>query len=597
MGYRTAELPPVDLDEFAKIPFFERMKLLQLHWVEQGFGTPKQTGTFYAWKIFYYALFGLIVAGAFTKGLEFNNIAGWWDEPILYQKLMVWTILLEIMGLAATCGPLAFHFDPPIGGILYWWQQDTLRVPPYPNHVPLTKGTRRTPWDTGLYKLILASLLLLLFLSPEPIKGMPEGSAGVYPQWALLIYCGLILLMGLRDKVVFLSSRAEQYVPTMLCFALFSNFVDMIVAAKIFIVIVWMGAGFSKLQHGFSCTVAIMVQNTPWVVWDKFRKATVRDYPNDLRPSKLTHLMAHVGGTTCEMVMPLVLLFSPWPWLTWIAIVSIWMLHTFIISTFPLAVPLEWNVFFMFCAGFLFANFPAGNGYGVGDMEPVLLVTVICAALAPIILGALKPQYVSFLVGMKQYAGNWASATFSFRDKSMEDRINERIVKSADNQIDQIEPLFGKEISEVFIQKAVAFRMMHPMGRMHISALMRHVDSLDDRVQREGEFVSNVLTGWNFGDGHCLDERLIAGMQERCQYEPGDVVIAFTESQPAFSKKVQYRVIDAALGCVEKGWYHNDDAANEQPWLPNGPIPHTVTWTLPGYVAPGVPHPGTGGRT
>jgi hypothetical protein len=296
------------------------------------------------------------------------------------------------------------------------------------------------------------------------------------------------------------------------------------------------------------------------------------------------------------MIMPLVLLFSPWPWLTWIAIVSLWMLHTFIISTIPLAVPLEWNVFFMFVVAFLFGNFSAGDGYGVGDMTPYLLVIVICVALAPIILGALRPQYVSFLVGMKQYAGNWAAATFSFRNKSMEDRINQKIVKAADNQIDQIEPLFGKEISEIFIQKAVAFRMMHPMGRMHISALMRHTESLDDRVQREGEFVSNVLTGWNFGDGHCLDERLIAALQERCQYEPGDVVVAWTESQPAFSKKVQYRVIDAALGTVEKGWYHNDDAYNEQPWLPNGPIPHTVTWTRPGYVAPGVAHPGTGGR-
>ena len=55
MGYRTAELPPVDLDEFATIPFFERMKMLQLHWVEYGFGTPKQTVIFYVWKIFYYA--------------------------------------------------------------------------------------------------------------------------------------------------------------------------------------------------------------------------------------------------------------------------------------------------------------------------------------------------------------------------------------------------------------------------------------------------------------------------------------------------------------------------------------------------------------
>ena len=285
--------------------------------------------------------------------------------------------------------------------------------------------------------------------------------------------------------------------------------------------------------------------------------------------------------------MPLILLFSPWTWLTWVAIISIWMLHTFILSTIPIAVPLEWNVFFMFVVAFLFANFPPSEGYGVGDMNPALLAIVVCVALAPIILGALRPQYVSFLVGMKQYAGNWASGTFSFRDKSMEDRINERIVKAADNQIDQLDPLFGMEISEIFIQKAVAFRMMHPMGRMHISALMRHTDGLDDRIQREGEFVSNVLTGWNFGDGHCLDERLIEALQERCQYEPGDVVVAWTESQPAFSKKVQYRVIDAALGTVEKGWYHNDDAANEQPWLPNGPIPHTVTWTLPGVRGTG----------
>ena len=96
----------------------------------------------------------------------------------------------------------------------------------------------------------------------------------------------------------------------MLAFGLMANFVDMIVAAKIFMVVIWMGAGFSKFNHGFSSTVSIMVQNTPWVVWDKFRKKTVKDYPNDIRPSKLTHTLAHVGGTTCELVMPLVLLFS-----------------------------------------------------------------------------------------------------------------------------------------------------------------------------------------------------------------------------------------------------------------------------------------------
>ena len=584
MGYRTAELPPVDLDEFPKIPFLPRMKLLQLHWVEAGFGTPKQTAMFYVWKIFFYALFGLIFAGAFTAGLEFNDIGGWWDEPILYQKLMIWTVLMEILGLAATCGPMAFHFDPPIGQSLYWWQNDTIRIPPYPNHVPFTKGNRRTPWDTGLYKLIVFWLIMMLFLSGEQIDGLPEGTAGVMPRWPFLVYAGLIVLMGLRDKCVFLASRAEQYVPTMLAFALLPTWVDMVVAAKIFIVIVWMGAGVSKLQHGFSCTVAVMLQNSPWNGSRKLRMASVRDFPNDLRPSKFTHFMAHVGGTTAEIVVPLTLLFSPWPWLTWLAIVAIWMLHTFIISTIPLAV------------GFLFANFPAGAGYGVGDIHPGLLAAVLFVGLFGIVLGAIWPQYVSFLVGMKQYAGNWASTTWAFRDKEKEDRLNERIVKASDNQIDQLEPIFGKEISEVFIQKAMAFRMMHPMGRMHITLQMRHNDDIDTRVLREGEFLGNVLLGWNFGDGHCNDERLVEAVQQRCHYEPGDLTVVFTEAQPMFSKKVQYRVIDAALGVVEKGWYHNDDAANAQPWLPDGLLPHVITWTREGYAAPGAPYPGTGGR-
>ena len=596
MGYRTAELPPVDLDEFPKIPFLPRMRILQLHWVEAGFGTPKQTAMFYVWKIFFYALFGLIVAGSFTAGLEFNDIGGWWDEPILYQKLMIWTVLMEILGLAATCGPMAFHFDPPIGQSLYWWQNDTIRIPPYPNRVPFTKGNRRTPWDTGLYKLIVFWLTMMLFLSGEQIPGLPEGTAGVMPRWPFVVYAVLICLMGLRDKPVFLASRAEQYVPTMLAFAFFPTWVDMVVAAKIFIVIVWMGAGISKLQHGFSSTVSVMVQNTPWVGSRKLRMATVKDFPNDLRPSKLTHLVAHIGGTTCEIIVPLTLLFSPWPWMTWLAIISIWALHTFIISTIPLAVPLEWNVFFMFCAGFLFANFPAGAGYGVGDIDPLLLIPVLFVGLFGIVLGAIWPQHVSFLIGMKQYAGNWASTTWAFRDKEKEDRLNERIVKASDNQIDQIEPIFGKEISEVFIQKAMAFRMMHPMGRMHITLHMRHNDDMDTRVLREGEFLGNVLLGWNFGDGHCNDERLVEAVQQRCNYEPGDLRVVFTESQPMFSKKVQYRVIDAALGVVEKGWYHNDDAYNAQPWLPDGLVPHVITWTREGYVPVGEPYPGTGGR-
>ena len=94
----------------------------------------------------------------------------------------------------------------------------------------------------------------------------------------------------------------------------------------------------------------------------------------------------------------------------------------------------------------------------------------------------------------------------------------------------------------------------------------------------------NVLLGWNFGDAH-YDERLVEAVQERCNYEPGDLRVVFTESQPMFSKKVRYRVIDAALGVVEKGWYYNDDAYH-QPFLPDGLVPHRDVATSTRQVTP-----------
>ena len=80
------------------------------------------------------------------------------------------------------------------------------------------------------------------------------------------------------------------------------------------------------------------------------KRAHYRDFPRDLRPSRAAHFMAHVLGTTVEIAAPLVLLFSTNKWLTVTAVVVMVAFHLFIISTFPLAVPLEWNVLFAYAA-------------------------------------------------------------------------------------------------------------------------------------------------------------------------------------------------------------------------------------------------------
>ena len=57
--------------------------------------------------------------------------------------------------------------------------------------------------------------------------------------------------------------------------------------------------------------------------------------------------------------------------------------------------------------------------------------------------------------------------------------------------------------------------------------------------------------------------------------------MAWVESQPIHKDCQQYKVIDAALGIIERGSYQVADAVAELPWLPNGPIPLQVTWTRP----------------
>ena len=63
----------------------------------------------------------------------------------MWQKFVLWTILLEALGVAGSWGPLAGHFKPMTGGINYWAPPGTLRLPPWPDKVPFTRATSAPP--------------------------------------------------------------------------------------------------------------------------------------------------------------------------------------------------------------------------------------------------------------------------------------------------------------------------------------------------------------------------------------------------------------------------------------------------------------------
>lgn len=72
--------------------------------------------------------------------------------------------------------------------------------------------------------------------------------------------------------------------------------------------------------------------------------------------------------------------------------------HLFIISTFPVAVPLAWNALFAYAVVFLFLGFPNSSGYAIWDMSSVWPTAVLLIAFCFFpVLGNLRPDLVSFL--------------------------------------------------------------------------------------------------------------------------------------------------------------------------------------------------------
>ena len=589
MGFTKPDLPAVDPDTFMQKPLMERMRILGADWAENGFGSPRMVHTIYILKlVVFFAIGGITVATA-TSGLPaFWHVSQWWNQPIVYQKVILWTVLLEAIGVAGSWGPLAGKVKPMTGGILFWARPGTIRLRPW-KWVPGTNGDRRTWFDIVSYVALLVSLTVALVMpgvhTDSLSAAVPSNSTGLVNPALLVAPIALLVLNGLRDKTIFLGARGEQYLPALVFFAVLP-LVNMIIALKMLIVVVWVGAGFSKFGSHFSNVVPPMVSNSPSMPLKWIKRAHYRDFPRDMRPSRVADAMAHVNGTFVEILAPLILFFSTNKWLTIVAALFMVAFHLFIISTFPLAVPLEWNVVFAYTTIFLFLGFPNWNGYAPWDMTPPWLALIIAAALLfyPV-LGNLRPDKVSFLPSMRQYAGNWASALWTFAPGS-EAKLN-KVTRSAKNQIDQfIEFGYEPKWAEITLQKTIAWRSMHSQARGLFSLLLTHLPDVDTRTVREGEFVCNSLIGFNFGDGHLHNVDLIRAVQSEAQFEPGECVIAWVESE-AFGSGVQhYKLIDAALGVIETGTWKVGDAVNAQPWLPNGPIPTQVTWSLAGTRSP-----------
>ena len=133
--------------------------------------------------------------------------------------------------------------------------------------------------------------------------------------------------------------------------------------------------------------------------------------------------------------------------------------------------------------------------------DPLLIAFLAISCIGLPVLGGLFPEKISFLPSMRYYAGNWATTQWLFRKGSgAEEKLDTQIKKPAQIIVKQVGDIYDLETAEFLLNKGLSFRAMHSHGRALNGLLPHAVDDVEDYDVREGELISNIVHGWNFGD-------------------------------------------------------------------------------------------------
>lgn len=535
---------PYDPLDWVKRPLPERGRMVCEAWALQGYGAPLGVYLLYGVKAaLYVGAWALFCSMSPSLG-GLSSIGSWWLAPLAFQKAILWSMLFEGLGFGCGSGPLTGRYMPPVGGFLHFLRPKTIKLPLFPG-LPLLGGPKRTWLDVGLYAAVVIALLYAL-CAPAVTRQM------------LIPIVLLLPLMALSDRTLFLVFRGEHYWTTSIVFAVAGNW---IAGAKCVQLALWFWAGASKLNHHFPAVVCVMTSNSPVLRSAWLRKLVYRDYPSDLRPSRMAEWMAH-AGTALELTVPVFMFFAPAGVPLVVGMVLMFMLHGFITSNVPMGVPIEWNIMVVYGAIALFWAHPDVSALQVGSVGLGAFLFAMLIALP--LLGNLFPNRLSFLLAMRYYAGNWASSVWLFRGESY--RKLSKLTTSVPWVYDQLDRMYDRSTAVGMVGRVMAFRMMHLHGRALPLLIPRAVEQLQDYEYLDGEIIAGLALGWNFGDGHLHHEQLLANIQAECRFDEGELRCIFLESQPLGKSTMEFRIHDAKSGLRERGLLEIAELRTRQPW-------------------------------
>jgi hypothetical protein len=493
----TPTPPPYDALSWEKKPFAEKVRMVCQAWALQGYGSPIGAILIYAVKVLAY-LWAWTAFVRFTPGLgEVSEFGRWWSEPVAFQKAILWSLLFEISGLGCGSGPLTGRYFPPIGGVLYFWRPGTTKRPLFPE-LPLVGGHRRTILDVALYVGLQVALLWALTrpaitgaeLWPVvillPISSRPTGSPA--PR-----RCSSRCGSGPASPSSTTTSRG--------------------------------GRGDDQQQPGHplragcaaGCTAA-----TPTI-------SAVAAGAG----------MAH-AGTALELAVPLVL-GSPTAGPARRRPGADAVLHTFITSSVPMGVPLEWNVMVVYGGFALFWRHPERRV--VRRRPPARRVpgrsrSSACRSSAT--CGRTRSRScwrcaTTRATGPTACGCSAATATASSIGSPSPPWIH-----------DQLARFYDPRTAVGLVGKVIGFRLMHLHGRALPTLLPKAVDAPTSRTtsgstaswSRASRSAGTSATATSTTRACC------AAIQAQCGFEPGELRCVFVEAQPLERERGELEVAD-----------------------------------------------------
>lgn len=539
-----------DMDAFMGHGLRRRMHVMACEWVLHGYGVPRSIHllVYVPKMVLYVWLFLKLCAPAWRAGTDGREgednraaIAAWGFDA--FPRFVLYSALFEGLGFGCGSGPLTGKYWPPFVTWIHWLWPGSHKLPclaMFIGKVP-GLGTRRTVFDVAVFVGWVACVVRVL------------RADAVTPE-LLLPVVALWFLLGVLDRAIFVATRAEHYLSMTICF-MAANPAHRVTGAQMVQVAIWVWAGISKIGPYFPHAVGIMVCNSPVLNFQGLRRALFTDFPNDLTASTFCKLLAH-AGTTAELTFPFALA-SGTPYSLY-ALVMCLGFHAFITANFAMGAPQEWNIFNVSSAVFLFyfcAHLPEnpadGIALGATAALPVWLKVYLGIAIVLVpFIGNAFPRYVSFLLAMRYYAGNWRVSGWMWRASA--DKKWDKVLKgkaASGMTSNQLGMFWGPKVRLNIMYRVMAFRSMHIHGRL-LPQLIRNVikgESMDGWRYSEGELIAGSVLGYNFGDGFLHDSTLLRHVvQPAAQFAKGELYMISLSACGLFEDEIRWEVWDAS---------------------------------------------------